>query len=116
MKSVLSLLLALSCASAFAATGNDYSTTVHVKSSHLVKDGNGVYLNLDAVIDGHAYELAADVSQVTTVFGASLLIPGDYSARIAKDDHKTAYKTTRVYELRYPDGKTERFAVTGMSE
>jgi hypothetical protein len=67
------------------------------------------------VIDGHNYELAG-YPLSSSIFESALLVPGDYPARVAKDERKTPYKVTRIYELKFPDGKTEKFAMIGMGE
>ncbi len=99
----------------FAQTTSDYTTTVHVKHSHFTVDAQQLTQRLDVTIDGHDYELAGNPLSAG-IFTSALLIPGDYPAKITKDEHKTPYKLTRIYELKFPDGKTDKFIVIGMSQ
>jgi len=115
VRNIAGFLLALCCLSGYAAPGDDYPATVHVKNSHLTKDAGQLYQRLDVVIDGHDYELAGNPLS-SSIFESALLVPGDYPARVTKDERKTTYKVTRIYELKFPDGKTEKFAMIGMSE
>jgi hypothetical protein len=43
----------------------------------------------------------------------TLLALGVYKARLVKDEHSKPFLSSRVYELLYPDGSTERFDVVG---
>jgi len=44
------------------------------------------------------------------------LIPGDYKARLVQDVHKIGYETSPAYEFLFPDKKTKKIAVVGLSE
>jgi hypothetical protein len=81
----------------------DYTLNAHVSSSHFVE---GV-TRLNVIIDGKKYELQGP---------GWILVPGDYKARLAKDDKKNAYDPHFVYELLLPDGKTRQYSVIGISE
>jgi hypothetical protein len=115
MKSAFVLMLALSAVNALGAPNDEYSTSVHVKKSYLTKDGDGLYQRLDAVIDGRSYELAS-LPVTSPILSGAILLPGDYRAKIVKDEHKVPYKMLLVYEFKFPDGKTDRFNVIGMTE
>lgn len=64
---------------------------------------------LNATIDGKKYELRA--SSIN-----ALLALGDYKAKLVRDDHRTAYDSYRVYEFLFPDNKTRKFQVVGVTE
>lgn len=86
------------------ADPKDFPLIVHVSSSEL----NGGQF-LAAVIDGKKYKLMLP--------GAVLPIhPGDYHARIFKDDAKGSGQFERWYEILFADGKTERYWVVGEYE
>jgi hypothetical protein len=59
----------------------DYPITVHVSSSQLYAGS----LQLNVVIEGKKYCLSGG-------YGA-VLSPGDYKAKLVKDEHKTSYET-----------------------
>jgi len=90
----------------------DYTINVHVISSRMVKEGNESYFNqgLNATIDGKKYELKSDLGI------NALLALGDYKAKVVRDDHRTAYDSYRVYEFLFPDNKTRKFVVVGVTE
>jgi hypothetical protein len=115
MKFVLTLALLLSALTALAASNDDYSTSVHVKNSYLTEDGGHLYQRLDVVIDGKNYELGG-APLPSSIFNAAILLPGDYKARIAKKEQTVPYKMLLVYELKFSDGKTDKFTVIGVTE
>jgi hypothetical protein len=115
MKFVFTLALVLSALTAFAAPDDDYSTSVHVKKSYLTEDGGHLYQRLEVVIDGHNYELGG-APVPSSIFSAAILLPGDYKARIVKKEQTVPYKMLVVYELKFSDGKTDRFTVIGVTE
>jgi hypothetical protein len=82
----------------------DYPITVHVSSSQLYPG----YLQLNVVIEGKKYCLSGGY--------ASVLSPGDYKAKLVKDEHKTSYETDQTYEFLFPDNKTRRHNLIGQSE
>jgi hypothetical protein len=88
-----------------APAPDDYSINVHVTSSYLL---NGLQA-MDVVIHSKKYQLSG-------VFRVGLLAPGDYKAKLVKDEHKTAYQSAQEYEFLYPDNKTGKFEVVGQSE
>jgi hypothetical protein len=91
-----------------APAPDDYSINVHVTSSY-VSAGGGQ--GLDVVIHAKKYQLAGDPTR-----GSSLLVLGDYKAKLVKDEHPTAYESTQQYEFLFPDNKTKKFTVVGLSE
>ena len=44
------------------------------------------------------------------------MAPGDYKAKLVKDEHLTAYESTQIYEFLFPDKKTRKFIVVGETE
>jgi hypothetical protein len=106
------IIVVLLCA-AVAWAGKDpvpaeYNISVHVTSSHLT-EGGVTYVRLSASIDEKKCELQGG--------GAlSLLAPGDYKARLVKDEHKTSYESYRVYEFLFPDMKTRQYQLVAVSE
>jgi hypothetical protein len=53
------------------------------------------------------------LEEVQNKLSGNLLVLGSYKARLVKDDHSKPYLSSRVYELQFPDGTTERFDVVG---
>jgi|SRR5215469_14799823 len=91
----------------------DYNVTVHVSTTRMVRYGNtaGRFQNLTVIIDGKKYELES------LGMPNSLLMLGDYKARIVKDRHGAGeYESWRVYEFLLPDHKTRQFVLVGQSE
>ncbi len=137
MKKVFAFVLMFLASVAWAAPNSaDYRINVHVVSSRAAiyysDKYNSSYRILNVVIDGRKYELT-DILQNSP----RLIAPGDYKARFLNADDsskhvmgrpeqsvnpqtaadpKTAYLILMKYELLYPDGKTEKFAVTGVTE
>ena len=89
----------------------DYTINVHVSSSRMVLQGDAISFNqeLNTTIDGKKYELRC--SSIN-----ALLALGDYKAKLVRDDHRTAYDSYRVYEFLFPDNKTRKFEVVGVTE
>jgi hypothetical protein len=99
--------------SALAWAGKDpvpdeYKLNVHVISSRLT-DGYGSWPRLSVIIDGKKYELQGTPTH-------AMLAPGDYKARLARDEHKTSYDSLRVYEFLFPDMKTRQYYLVGVTE
>jgi len=44
------------------------------------------------------------------------LVPGDYKAKLVRDDHKNAYDSFQDYEFLFPDGKTREYFLVGITE
>jgi hypothetical protein len=85
----------------------EYTVNVHVSSSSTAH-----YLQeLNVVIDGKHYNLESE-----TTFANRLLALGDYKAKLAQDQHTTAYDSYQVYEFLFPDKKTRKFIVVGQTE
>jgi hypothetical protein len=98
-----------------AADQDQHSVNVHVVSSHWgTWPGSPAAQTLNIIIDGKKYELEAAAS--ANPWDMALLAPGDYKAKLVRDVHKTAYESSQVYEFLFPDKKTRRFIVVGLSE
>lgn len=109
-KMILAVLLTL-CACAWAAETpkqSDYTINVHVSTSSIAIDLG--YQILNVVIDGKKYTLGSEARL------GKLLALGDYKAKIAKDEHKAAYDSEKVYEFLFADGKTRQFLLIEQSE
>ncbi len=90
---------------------SDYPITVHVSSAQL-RDFNGMLVQkLSVTVNAKKCELMAQSRG-----GWVLLKLGDYPARLVEDKHKTAYESSRKYELLFPDNTTRGFWVNGESE
>ncbi len=78
---------------------------------------NGIYEILTAVIDGKHYQLEGFTSSSRTfMHGNGLLNPGDYAAKLTKDEHKTSFESLQVFEFLLPDNTTRSFSVIGQGE
>ncbi|HWF92638.1 MAG TPA: hypothetical protein VN684_10170 [Terriglobales bacterium] len=86
----------------------DYPIDVHISSSYHGENTGTVSLWLRVTING----------KKLTLIGASkgLLMPGDYKAKVLRDNHGTSYKFDTTYQILYPDGKTGNFETVGISE
>jgi len=113
MKKLVLVVLLLSAFSFGANKPNpaDYNVNVHVSASSMVPNTNGpgYFPSLNVEIAGVNYQLLGE-----RFF--DLLALGDYKARLVKDQHNSAYESLQVYEFLFPDGKTMKFDVTGVSE
>jgi hypothetical protein len=105
-------MFALACWAGTTAKSAEYTTSVHVTASHMVLEGNSIahHQHLGVVIEGKKYELES-IRAVN-----SLLMLGDYKAKLVKDIHGTTYDSWQVYEFLLPDNKTRQFLVVGTSE
>jgi len=93
---------------AHAADSKDYPIKVHVSSAE-VRAAAGLNQYIAVSIDGKKYELAQ--------FGAGYPIhPGDYQARIVKDEAKGEGQFDREYEILFADGKAVKYRVVGEFE
>ena len=120
-KTAFSVLVVLFGAFCWAAPpADEYSVDVHTSSSYWEMDpaslGPQAVQRLKAVIGGKKYELKAPIKGGNLQAGATLLIPGDYTARLVQDVHKTGYESSQAYEFLFPDKKTRKFTVVGLSE
>ena len=111
---LLSFLLLSSIACAQQPSEFDYPVKIHVISSRLllfVNNGATSLVQLLAVtIDGRKFELTSDSSE------HRLLHPGDYSARVTKDDSEGSYENKKIYEIKFSNGKTKKYFVSGEFE
>jgi hypothetical protein len=112
-KLALGVLLLLSGLASAGVNPNpaDYTINVHVSSSRMVLEGDAIAFNqrLNVTIEGKKYELRS--SSIN-----ALLALGDYKAKLVRDDHRTGYDSYQVYEFLFPDNKTRKFEVVGMTE
>jgi hypothetical protein len=108
---VFFLLCSVFCWAGPAAS--DYNINVHVNATRMVRDTRSPahHQSLIVTIDGKKYELESlDLPN-------SLLMLGDYKAKLAKDQHWGGpYDSYRVYEFLFPDNKKRQFLVVGESE
>ena len=81
----------------------DYPLSAHVSSAQF-REGS---VKLLATIDGKKYELQGP---------GWLLIPGDYNARLVKNDQKPSYEPHLSFEFLFPDNKTRLYSVIGIME
>jgi hypothetical protein len=90
----------------------EYTVNIHVSASRtVIENGYTGYLQrLNVVIDGKKYELRGNAG------GVLLLALGDYKARIITDEQKGTYDSFKIYEFIFPDQKTRKFTVVGMTE
>jgi len=108
MKRAALFVLLIATLAPAAPAPDEYSINVHVTSSYLLAGGGQ---GLDVVIHAKKYQLGGDPTR-----GSSLLVLGDYKAKLVKDEHQTAYESTQQYEFLFPDNKTRKFTVIGQSE
>ncbi len=106
------LVVLFLCSFLSAADQSDYNLNVHVGSSRMVleRGGGAHFQKVQAVIDGKKYELESIIATNT------LLLPGDYKARIVKDHHSADYDVWRIYEFQLPDKKVRQFLMIGVLE
>jgi hypothetical protein len=109
MKKILLVVVILFSALAWAGVEPnpaDYTINVHVSSSRV--NGRGL-VRLKVIIDGKKCELEGV---------ESLLAPGDYKAKTValkvKDAH--IYDIYGAYEFLFPDRKTRRYQLVGITE
>jgi len=112
MKKIALALLLLCSAMAWGGeepNPADYTINVHVSSARV--NGRGA-IRLKVAFDGKKYELEGIDAE------SSLLVPGDYKAKKVpvkvKDVH--TYDVYGNYEFLFPDGKTRRYNLVGISE
>jgi hypothetical protein len=108
MKKAAFVVVLLCSAWAWAGNPNpaEYRLNVHVSSSRLT-EGSRPWLS--AIIDGKKCELQG-------VGTEAVLAPGDYKAKLIKDEHKTSYDSFQVYEFLFPDMKTRQYHLVGITE
>jgi len=99
--------------SAHAADSKDFPIKVHVSSSELKFTGGLIYQINSVLIDGKKYELEHHNKLTGIVFP---LHPGDYQARIVKNEEGDEGQFEREYEILFADGKTLKYRVVGEFE
>jgi hypothetical protein len=112
MKKIALVVLLVCSALAWAGTEPNpdaYTINVHVTSARV--NGHGL-IRLKVILDGKKYELEGLDAE------SSLLMPGDYKARSlpprAKDVHP--YDVYGTYEFLFPDKKTRKYGLVGITE
>lgn len=112
-------LLMIGISVAVAQSGA-YPVKVHVNSSRWVMEpaltGPRSVQRLNVTIDGKKFELATPAPASNFDAGITLLVPGDYKAKLTRDQHNTSYESSQEYEFLLPDNKTTEFFVVGISE
>ncbi len=105
---ILAILLAMSALAWAGTVPNpaEYTINVHVSKSRTV----GAQQRLNVVINGRKFKLEGS--------GPALMVlaPGDYKAKLIKDEHKGTYDSLQIYEFLFPDNKTRKFEVVGQTE
>jgi hypothetical protein len=116
MKKIVLVVLLLSACSFAANKPNtaDYNVNVHVSASSLAGPDSS-YPFLNVIIDGKNYQLLGD-GRLANSKAYELLTLGDYKARLVTDQHSSAYESWQAYEFLFPDGRTFKFNVVGVSE
>jgi len=114
-KIALCIVLLLSTFSWAAPSPDEYSINVHVSSSHWVMSpailvGPEPFLRLNVIIDGKKYDLES------VNYPNTLLVLGDYKAKLVKNEHRGGYDSFQVYEFLFSDHKTRQFRVVGETE
>src|SRR5580692_1245973 len=112
-------ILTISCVPSAIATDSkadpsQYTLAVHVSAAAYESVGNTSVQMLTATIGGKHYQLAGPTSKGVHFDG--LIDPGDYRARLSKDQHNTSYESIQEFELQFPDGTTRNFKVIAQSE
>src|ERR1700691_6082295 len=107
-------LVVLLVGSALASVGtepNPAAYTINVQVTSARVNGRGL-IRLKVILDGKKYELEGLDAE------SSLLMPGDYKARDlppkVKDVHP--YDVYGTYEFLFPDKKTRRYGLVGITE
>jgi hypothetical protein len=104
-----------------ARPGVSYPLKVHVSAMRLRTEcqpleGCAQAIYLDAALNGQKVELSGFAWLVKGVYDVRLL-PGDYQARLLKDQHKVSGTPLyQEYEILLPDGTVWGCTVTGVSE
>jgi hypothetical protein len=112
MKKMAFFVLLMASSLAWAGTDPNpsaYAINVHVSSARV--NGRGL-IRLKVVLDGKKCELEGVDGE------NSLLTPGDYKARTVPPKIKDAhtYDVYGAYEFLFPDKKTRRYQLVGISE
>ena len=111
--------IALTCVllSAFAWAGGTtdpapYTINVHVTKSRMVVRGTSSahQQELNVVINSKKYQLES------VNFPNTLLVLGDYKAKLVTREVEGTYDSFQIYEFLFPDRKTRRFLVVGQTE
>ena len=130
MKNLLSAILfsclILACSHrAFAANDksdpSQFPLAVHISGTGYnpfsADDGpNRVLEIVSATINGKHYQLYGRTSSAHAKCCNGLINPGDYRARLSKDEHRTSYESSQEFEILFPDGTTRNFEVIAQSE
>lgn len=95
--------------------------SVHVVASHVTPCWATAcrdQLYLDVVLNGKKYELRGDATgdKKMKIAYDSVLAPGDYQAKLTKDEHSATGMFYQEYELLLPGNYTWKGVVSGVSE
>jgi hypothetical protein len=114
----LLLLSTLSFAAKKPSNPADYAINVHVTASHMHMQVGvpGDLQFLDVLIAGKKYELAGTFGDALFQNGFVMLKPGDYKAKLVKDEHSAPYSSRQIYEFLMPDNTVLTFDVVGIIE
>lgn len=100
------------------AVKESYPIHVHVTASKYAVipsqfsgSGGNLIDELTVIIDGKKYLWAAPLWRKE-----SLLLPGNYKARVMSDKHYSPYEVSRRYMMLLPDGKTIKVTLMGIEE
>jgi hypothetical protein len=121
-----SLALLCSLSASGANKKNDpgqFPLAVHISASAYIPSldysSRAVLWNevVTATIDGRHYQLFGPTSDPHIEACCNGLInPGDYRAKLTKDEHATSYESRQTFEILFPDGSTRPFQVIAQSE
>ena len=105
-----------SAAPAAGAVVNVHVTASHVEPCWAAPCSDALYL--DVVINGKKYELrgSANGDRKLKISNDSVLMPGNYQAKLKKDVENGSGMFFQVYELQLPGGDTWEGTVSGVSE
>ncbi|MFZ1086479.1 MAG: hypothetical protein WAN35_16065 [Terracidiphilus sp.] len=112
---VLFLLLFSATVQGADKNSSNYPIKVHISASHMLLDpGKDDVTYANATLDGKKVELAG-ILLVHAQY--SLIIPGDYYARLSKDTHNAdSTAIHQEYEVLLPDGTVWHCVISSISE
>jgi hypothetical protein len=123
MKSFASVLFLLLCTTFVQASEKpnpaDFTIKVHITASHLKTECADVncknILYADSILNGKKIELSGVAVIVKKTL--MLIIPGDYPARLIRDEHNSdSTLFNQEFELLLPDNIVWQSFTTGISE
>jgi hypothetical protein len=120
MKKIVAIFLLLLCATTLQAKDKlnpaDFTIKVHISATHMqLNTPLGDVLYADAILNGKKVELAGTAVLIKN--GYALIIPGDYTARLTKDNrNENGTLIRREYEVFLSDGTSWGCVISGISE